>query len=70
MKYFIYYVLFLLITSNSAYSFKPNNSKNQNDDYISENQLKIDILSYDLFIDLDIKEKTITAEISIVGTNS
>ncbi|MFO7524213.1 MAG: hypothetical protein R6W68_02045, partial [Ignavibacteriaceae bacterium] len=66
MKGFIIFILHisstLFIGSNSGIL-----AQSLNQDYISENQYKIDIIKYDLLIDISVPDKKITAEIKIAG---
>lgn len=53
-------LLISVLINGYAAGFKPGN-------YISENQYKIDVLKYDLFIDINVPEKQIDAEVNITG---
>lgn len=57
----ILYFLFIIFQINGY------NSEIKQDSYISENQYKIDILKYDLFIDIKANVKELTADAIITG---
>lgn len=60
-KYFFFFSLVFLFSINPIFSQRL--VKN----YISPNQYKIDILNYDLFIDLNIEEKSFSSEFTVTG---
>lgn len=57
----LYISLILIFNISSVFSQKVTK------DYITSNQYKVDILKYDLFINLEIEKKSLIAEISITG---
>lgn len=59
-------VLILLISSGFTTALYQQNI-NRKADYISENQFKIDILKYDLFFDIDVPDRSISASAQIIG---
>ena len=63
------FIIFTLLTNSMLFTGLNSVTLAQalNKNYISENQNKIDIIKYDLLIDISVPDKKITAEINITG---